>query len=67
MRCIWYEDRDFRKFLKSLDRAEYDENPRVYLKAVRFTLIALGYIEDYVNGEFREKLEEFFHKSHLEG
>lgn len=41
-------------FLSNVHRAEADDNPRIYLKAVRSTLIALGYPEDYVNGEFYE-------------
>lgn len=43
--------------ISDVDRAELYENPRVYLKAVRSTLIALGYNPEWVNGEFREALE----------
>lgn len=60
MKCLWYEEPDFKDFLSSLDRAEYLENPRVYLKAIRVTLIALGYSERYINGYFREYLEDYF-------
>lgn len=47
-------------FLTSLCRYELSENKFVYLKAVRVTLISLGIKEDFVNGEFREKLEKFY-------
>lgn len=40
------------EFLFNVHRAEADDNPRIYLKAIRCTLIALGYPEDYVNGDF---------------
>lgn len=42
------------------DRAERYENPRVYMKAIRSTLIALGYDENYVNGPFRDYMEKMF-------
>lgn len=57
---IYHDDPHFYNFLCSLDRAAYLENPRVYLKAVRVTLIALGYDEAYINDTFRDYLEEFF-------
>ena len=46
--------------LLDIHRAEFDENPRIYLKAVRATLIALGCTDSYVNGEFREWIESQF-------
>lgn len=60
MKCLWYEDKFFIEFLNSVMRAEYLDNPRVYKKAIRATLIALGYDEDYINGEFRTRMEEYF-------
>lgn len=42
------------QFLSNVHRAEADEDPHIYLKAVRSTLIALGYPDDYVNGKFYE-------------
>lgn len=60
MKCLWYEDKFFTEFLTSVMRAEYEENPRVYTKAIRSTLIALGYDENYINGEFRDRMEKYF-------
>lgn len=60
MKCLWYEDEFFSEFLTLVMRAEYEENPRVYTKAIRSTLIALGYDENYINGEFRERMENYF-------
>lgn len=55
-----YEQLLLPSFLLNLERAELHANKTVYLKAVRVTLIALGYDENYINGEFREKLEETY-------
>lgn len=63
MKCIWYEEDNFVDFLNQLLRAEYAENPRVYTKAIRATLIALGYDERYVEGAFRDILEKYFKKT----
>lgn len=60
MKCLWYEDTFFNEFLTLVLRDEYFENPRVYTKAIRSTLIALGYDEHYINGEFRDRMESFF-------
>ena len=35
-------------------RAEYNNNPLVYEKAIRSTLLALGYDEDYITGIFHD-------------
>lgn len=43
-----------------LSRAELFENPRCFIKGVRATLLALGYSEDFVEGEFREYLEKYY-------
>lgn len=51
---------EMRMFLNQIDRAEFDENPRVYAKAIRTTLIVLGYDDDWVNGEFRDNLEHTY-------
>lgn len=44
----------------SIDRAELYQDPVVYLKAVRATLIALGYESEQVNGSFRDLLESYY-------
>jgi hypothetical protein len=44
-------------FLNKISRSEFEERPVEYSKGVRVALIALGYDEDWVNGEFREYLE----------
>lgn len=53
-----------RSYLKmivpQLSRAELYENPRCFIKGVRATLLALGYDEDFIEGEFREYLEGYF-------
>lgn len=46
--------------LNKLSRYESTVNPKVYFKAVRVTLLTLGYDEEWVNGDFREKLEETY-------
>lgn len=43
---------ELKKFIWDMHRAETDENKRVYIKAIRSCLIALGYSEDWVNGDF---------------
>lgn len=48
------------RFVNSLHRAEADENKRVYLKAVRVTLLSLGFDSDWVEGVFRDVLENEF-------
>lgn len=45
------------QFLSCAHRAECDMNPVVYCKAIRATLIALGFDYQWVDGEFREQLE----------
>lgn len=47
------------EFVWTCGRSEWLECPRSYKKALRCALIALGYDEDWVNGEFREFLDEF--------
>lgn len=53
-----------RAFLKAivpqLSRVEMFENPRCFIKGVRATLIALGYDQDFIEGEFREYLECYY-------
>lgn len=48
------------QFLGQLDRAEFSTHPIEYSKGIRSTLIALGYDEDFINGEFRERLEDYY-------
>lgn len=48
---------EMREFLGKLSRAEFESNPIIFSKAVRVSLIALGYDENWVNTEFREYLE----------
>lgn len=43
-----------------IDRAELYQDPIVYLKAVRATLIALGYESEQINGSFRDLLESYY-------
>ena len=52
-------DQEARELIAKSHRAECEENPRIYLKAIRATLIALGYDPDWVNSRGREIFEEF--------
>lgn len=52
-------DQEARELISRAHRAECDEDPRIFLKAVRATLTALGYDEEWVNGHFREIIEDF--------
>ena len=52
-------DQDAQELIARAHRAECEENPRVFLKAIRATLIALGYDEELVNGRGREIFEKF--------
>lgn len=45
------------RFINAAHRTECDANEWVYTKAIRASLIALGYDQDWVNGPFREALE----------
>ena len=52
-------DQEARELISRAHRAECDEDPRIFLKAVRATLIALDYDEEWVNGRGREIFEKF--------
>lgn len=52
-------DQEALELISRAHRAECDDDPRIYLKAVRATLIALEYDEEWVNGRAREIFEEF--------
>lgn len=52
-------DAEARELIARAHRAECEEDPRVYLKAVRATLIALDYDPEWVNGRGREIFEAF--------
>lgn len=52
-------DQEALDLISRAHRAECDEDPRVFLKGVRATLIALGYDEEWVDGRFREIIEDF--------
>lgn len=50
-------DQEAKVFIGKLSRLEFDERPVEYSKGVRVALIALGYDESWVNGDFRDMLE----------
>ncbi len=54
-------------FINQTCRAEADENRRVYLKAIRVSLDALGYDRDWLNSTFRNALEYYYDSSRLTG
>lgn len=63
-RRIIMDKDEMNKFIENIGRTElYDEihnsngYPR-YIKAVRVSLIALGYDEEWVNSEFRDAIEK---------
>lgn len=45
------------QFINCCHRAETGNNPILYTKAIRASLIALGYDESWVNDEFRTLIE----------
>lgn len=47
-------------FIASIDRAEASSDPVVWSKAVRCTLIELGFNEHWVNEVFRERIDSFY-------
>ena len=49
---------DLIKFIWKCHRCETDENPRVYMKAIRSVLISLGFSQEWVEGDFRDLMEE---------
>lgn len=52
-------DAEARELISRAHRAECEEDPRIFLKAVRATLIALDYDPEWVNGRGREIFEDF--------
>lgn len=46
-------------FIQQIDRAELDEDPRVYQKAVCVTLLSLGYDLEWINGTLRPAMERY--------
>lgn len=51
---------EMRDFLGKISRAEFEDNPIIFSKAIRVSLIALGYDEEWVNDEFRQYLERTY-------
>lgn len=47
-------------FIADLGRSELFDNKTSYFKAVRVTLISLGFDRDIINGRFKECLERFY-------
>lgn len=55
------EEDELKDFCKKLPRAEFEDNVRakiVAIKAMRVVLLALGYDTEFVENEFREELEK---------
>jgi hypothetical protein len=52
-------DAEARELIARAHRAECEVEPRIYLKAVRATLIALDYDPEWVNVRGREIFEDF--------
>lgn len=48
------------RLIRDLNRAEIDQAPGVYLKAVRVTLEALGYDLTWLQDTFRPALESYY-------
>ena len=49
---------EMRRFINGVCRAEMDWNFTVYSKAIRATLLELGYDENFVEDTLREELEK---------
>lgn len=54
----WLNEKHSMQLIRCAHRAECDMNPIVYCKAVRATLLALGFNSDWVEVTFRKMLEE---------
>lgn len=54
---------DFTNFIGQVHRAEFDRDLVIFMKAIRATLMALGYSEDFVEGDFREAMELYFKRN----
>lgn len=54
----WLSYENTIRLISCVDRAERLENPKVYTKAIRATLLALGFKPSWVDGSFRTLLEE---------
>lgn len=50
-------DTDMYNFIWKCHRAEVSTNPVIFCKALRVSLLALGYDEEWVETTFRETLE----------
>ena len=53
-------DDEAHRLIAGVRRVELYECPRSYMKAVRATLIALGYDEYWVNSKFREMMGDMY-------
>lgn len=53
-------DNDLRKFVRGIHRYECIGHEVQYMKAIRSTLLELGYDSKFVNERFRDILEEEF-------
>lgn len=51
-------DEEMHRFINGVCRAEMDWNFTVYSKAIRATLLELGYDDDFVEITFREEFEK---------
>lgn len=60
-------EKEAKEFICECLRAEAYENPRVFSKAVRVTLLALGYNSEWVENTFRDTLDETIKSSNKEG
>lgn len=54
----WLNYENAIRLISCVDRAERLDNPRVYTKAIRATLMALGFKPSWVDGSFRTLLED---------
>lgn len=48
------------EYIYQLERAELHDNYRCFSIGVRCSLLALGYSEEWVNGKFRELMDEIY-------
>lgn len=55
-----YNPKDLEVFIAEVSRCELWSDPRVYLKAIRASLLALGYPASFVETKVRDILERTY-------
>ena len=56
----WLNEENTLKLLNCADRYERIQDPVIYIKAMRCTLLALGFDSDWVENDFRNMAEKVY-------